>query len=104
MAQLYGEYLGELGSLTIVSLQHYFCDVLLLMASLGTLSLWACNIHFRGRLCPAISLAGTLYLSLSVGVHTAAIVVVLSLELYQPTFGTRAHKGDLSMPADDYCL
>ena len=34
----------------------------------------------------------------------AAIVVVLSLELYQPTFGKRAHKTDLSMPADDYCL
>ena len=46
LCQFYLDYLGPVGSLTIVSLQYYLPDVLLLMASLGTISLRACKYIF----------------------------------------------------------
>ena len=90
--------------MSVVSLEHYFSDLLISLTSLVTIAMWGSTTHFVGRLCPVISVSLTLYLSLAAGASWRIACMTVLLELYQPTFGKRAHKGDLPMPADDYCF
>ena len=108
LLQFYVDYLGPAGSMTVVSLVHTFSDLLCCSAALLAIGMWATSTHFRGGLCPSISMALTTCLSYSVGASLATTCTMVLLELYKPTFGKKGKNkiadGDIKMPADDYCL
>ena len=96
--QLYREYLGPVGSMTVVSLSHFGLDLVDAMVSILTIGMWATNCHFTPRLCRCISVSLTVYLSYSIGATRGIAGAMVFLELYAPTFG------DIIMPADGLCL
>ena len=108
LLQFYVDYLGPVGSMTVVSLVHTLSDLLCCSAALLAIGMWASSTHFRGGLCPSISMALTSCLSYSVGASLATTCTMVLLELYKPTFGKKGKNkitdADIKMPADDYCL
>ena len=108
LLQFYFEYLGPSGSMSVVSLAHTGSDLLCCSAALLAIGMWATSTHFRGGLCPSISMALTSCLSYSVGASLATTCTMVLLELYKPTFGKKGKNkladGDIKMPADGYCL
>ena len=98
LMQLYREYLGPVGSMTVVSLSHFGIDLVNAMVSILTIGMWAANRHFTPRLCRCISISVTLYLSCSVGASCGTACAMALKELYATTFG------DVKMPADGYFL
>ena len=77
LLQFYSDYLGPAGSMTVVSLVHTFADLLCCSAALLAIGMWATSTHFRGGLCPSISIALTSCLSYSVGASLATTCTML---------------------------
>ena len=98
LMQLYCEYLGPAGSMTVVSLSRFGFDIVRATFSILTIGMWGYSIHFTPRLCRCISVALTVYLSCCSGATCDIGFTMVLLELYAPTFG------DIKMPADGYCL
>ena len=98
LVQLYGDYIGPDGFMTVVSLARLGLDSLHTIVAICTIRMWAYNIHFSPTLCRCISVSTTLYLSMSVGATGGIASTMVLLELYEPTFG------DIPMSADDHCF
>ena len=90
LLQFYVDYLGPVGSMTVVSVLHTLSDLLCCSAALLAIGMWATNIHFRGGLCPSISMALTSGLSYSVGSSLATTCTMVLLELYNRLSARRA--------------